>query len=80
MNKQEITSYLTDTYDASVQTKESKFFKEAFQHALIALDVKTVAEILSNFNLTGLDNVVKETHRHVAAEYRNAFEQKTQKA
>ncbi len=77
MNKQEITSYLTDAYDAWVQTKESEFFKKAVQHALIAFDVKTVEEILSNFNLTGLDNVVKEAHKNVAAAYIHTFKQNT---
>ena len=79
MDKQEITSYLVDTYGVWLKLKDPQFFKEAIKHALIALDAQTVTEILSNFDLRGLDDCLEEAYKTVHDMYKEAYNNQTNK-
>jgi uncharacterized protein YutE (UPF0331/DUF86 family) len=68
MNKHAAESFLTGEYNRWVRTKKSEGFRVALVHVLINLDIETVEEILSNFDLTGLDHVIEEAHKCVAEE------------
>ena len=74
MNKQEITSLLTDSYEVWLKLENPQHFKSAIETALMFLDTKTVQEILSNFNLTGLDDIVEEAYKTVADMYKKMFD------